>query len=214
MARKSLRYAFCALALAVAGARASTVEVSVTDGSGKPAADAIVTLEALGDVPIPKSEIPAEGIIDQRNETFIPLVTVLRVGGRIVFTNNDTTMHQVYSFSPIKQFAFEIDQGHRSDAIVFDKPGVASIGCNIHDQMITYVFVADTPWAMQADATGTVRFADVPAGKYRLAAWHPRLLPGRPAPSTTVTVVGDTKLSISAPLSPATPSRHMHMGKY
>ena len=84
-------------------------------------------------------------MIDQRNETFLPLVTIVRKGGQVIFTNNDTTMHQVYSFSPIKQFDFEIDEGRHSEPVVFDKPGVASIGCNIHDHMITYVYVADTP---------------------------------------------------------------------
>src|SRR5215469_11817836 len=116
----------------------ATAEVDVADAHGRPLADAVVELTPAVTSPgAGPGGLPLESIIDQRHETFLPLVTLIRKGGHVIFTNNDTTMHQVYSFSPIKQFAFEIDKGQRSDPVTFEKPGVAAIGCNIHDQMIT-----------------------------------------------------------------------------
>jgi hypothetical protein len=119
-----------------------------------------------------------EATIDQQHETFLPLVTVIRKGGHVIFTNNDATMHQVYSFSPIKQFAFEIDEGQRSPPVVFDQAGIAAIGCNIHDRMITYVYVAAAALASKTDRTGVVSFGELPPGSYRGTVWHPQLAPG------------------------------------
>jgi len=157
-------------------ALASPAEVAVVDKTGRPLADAVVELSAAGSGPVSTAKAtPAEAVIDQRHETFLPLVTVVSKGGHVIFTNNDTTMHQVYSFSPIKQFAFEIDEGQRSPPVVFEKAGVVAIGCNIHDRMITYVYVVDTPLAAKTDAGGVVSFGDLPSGNYHGTAWHPQL---------------------------------------
>jgi plastocyanin len=157
----------------------AAAEVDVADGHGHPLADAVVELTpAATGVATAPSGLPRENIIDQRHETFLPLVTLIGRGGHVIFTNNDTTMHQVYSFSPIRQFAFEIDRGQRSEPVTFDKPGVAAIGCNIHDQMITYVYVAGRSWAALSDGAGRAMIADLPAGAYRGSVWHPRLEPG------------------------------------
>src|SRR5215469_2741229 len=131
----------------------SSAEVAVTDKSGRPLGDAVIELSPETPQRVaPAMQPPLEAIIDQRHETFLPLVTVVRKSGHVIFTNNDTTMHQVYSFSPIRQFAFEIDEGERSPPVVFDTAGIAAIGCNIHDRMITYVYVADAPFAAKTDA--------------------------------------------------------------
>ena len=213
MARVPLCAALSALLACAFPARAAVIDVAVADSTGHPAANAVVSL-VREDGAMPASQLPEEAMIDQRHETFIPLVTILRHGGRVIFTNHDTTMHQVYSFSPPKQFAFEVDEGRRSEPVVFDKPGIVSIGCNIHDQMIAYVFVAATPWAAMSDAEGHARFADVPAGKYRAEVWHPQLLPGRPPPAAALNVSGDSSLTLAIPLLAKAPVRHMHMGAY
>src|ERR1700691_1738378 len=94
------------LLLAVAPVEAATLDVDVTDSEGHPAANAVVSLVADG-APV-ASHVSEKAIIDQRHETFLPLVVVVRKGGHVIFTNNDVTMHQVYSFAPIKQFQFVI----------------------------------------------------------------------------------------------------------
>ncbi len=200
--------------LAGSHALATSVSVVLTGADGRPAENAVVELiPKLTSQSLPPSKLPAEAIIDQSHETFIPLVSLVRKGGRVVFTNNDTTMHQVYSFSDIKQFAFEIDEGQRSEPIEFDKPGVSAIGCNIHDQMITYVYVAAAPWAALTDASGTARIADVPAGIYQAGIWHPRLEPGQSPPPTLIVQGDSVSLAASIMLLPE-PAKHMHMQMY
>ena len=204
--------------MAVLPAFGATVGVTVTGSDGRPAENAIVELvsqTATADPAVTK--VPVEAIVDQRDETFLPLVSLIRRNGHVVFTNNDTTMHQVYSFSDIKQFAFEIDEGQHSAPVVFDKPGVAAVGCNIHDQMITYVYVAATPWAVRTDINGRAQIPGVPAGSYRANIWHPRLAAGHAAPAVPLMVSGESaQLNASLVLSTPDPrdKKHMHMQSY
>ena len=162
-----------------AGASAAAADLSllVTDPDNRPLANAVVTLTADAGPP-PVSPAPQRSIIDQQHETFIPLVTILRRGGQIVFRNSDPMHHHAYSFSPIKRFELVLEPGQESQPVEFDQPGVAAIGCNIHDQMIAYVYVADTPWTALTDADGKARIAGVPPGGYSATGWHPRLRPG------------------------------------
>lgn len=216
MFHKLLSVAAGAFALAATSATAATVDVAVTDANGKPAANAVVTL--LPDAaPASTSHVAARVVIDQQHETFLPLVVVVRKGGEAVFTNNDTTMHQVYSFSPVKQFQFEIDRGQVSKPVIFDKPGVAAIGCNIHDNMVAYVFVADAPFAAVTDAQGHAEIRDVPDGAWHATAWHPQLRVGKqPAPTALAVSGQQTKLSLTLALSgtPMAGMSRMHKSDY
>ncbi len=200
----------------VQAALAATVSIQISDSDGTPAAQAVVALEPHSQQTLLPSRLAQNAVVDQRNEMFIPLVTLIRQGGQVVFTNNDTTMHQVYSFSPIRQFEFEIDQGRKSQPVTFDKPGVAAIGCNIHDQMIAYVYVADTPYVAVTDAKGYATITDVPDGAWRVTVWHPRLPPGKTAPSASLAVAGaPASLSLAIPLAGTMPGKkRMHMGDY
>jgi plastocyanin len=206
-----------ALVCAQGSAIAATVNIAVTDDDGKPAASAIVSLmPQTGSVPAP-TNIPAEAIIAQRHQMFVPLVVIIRRGGHVVFTNEDQTMHQVYSFSPIKQFEYEIHQGRKSPAVEFDKAGVAAIGCNIHDNMVAFVYVAQSPWTATTDAHGHVKFDNVPDGAYRANVWHPKLVPGRAPPSQAVRVAGaETNAALSIPLlgGPMPGMSHSHAQDY
>ncbi len=193
------------------------VDVSISGTDGKPAENAVVELSPVNaGAALPATHVPAEGIIDQRDEMFMPLVTVIRKGGHVIFTNNDKTMHQAYSFSSVKQFELEIDEGEHSAPVVFDQPGVAAIGCNIHDQMITFVYVAATPWVTLTDADGQARI-DAPPGAYRAAIWDPQSVPGRAPPPQNIQVTADgAKLAVSIPLlaGDMPVKKHKHMQKY
>ncbi len=181
---------------------AATVEVAVTNSDGMPAANAVVSLAPDSPSAAIPPHAPARSVIDQRHETFLPLVTVVRKGGEVIFTNNDTTMHQVYSFSPIRQFQFEIDEAQTSRPVLFDKAGVAAIGCNIHDNMVAYIFVADAPYAAVTNAAGRAEFRDIPRGAYRAAAWHPQMRIGRAPPPAQLTVGSETvALALALPLT-------------
>jgi plastocyanin len=162
-----------AVAFGMACADAATLSVHVATPSGRPVQDAVVLLEPtsghLAVKPMPVQQVA------QRNRQFAPQVTVITVGTPVAFPNFDTVRHHVYSFSPVKTFELKLYAGTPHDPIVFDKPGIATLGCNIHDQMIAWIIVTDTPFHAQTGAAGEASFADVPAGSYRVHVWHPDL---------------------------------------
>ena len=205
-----------ALLFAVCGsAAATTFTAEVNDQDGRPVANAVVVLVADSKASIPASRLAAEKTIDQRSETFIPLVTIVPKGGRIIFANNDQTTHQVYSFSSVKQFEITLARGERSPPIAFDNSGVAALGCNIHDHMIAYAFVADSPWTVLTGADGGGTIAEVPPGNYEAQVWHPKLPPGRAIPSLKASLSGDTtRLSVNIRLLSASTMSHGHGGSY
>jgi plastocyanin len=174
-------------------AEAGTLASQVTDEDGAPVADAIVTA-----MPIDRAllnQAPAslwaplqQGEIDQRDETFIPRIQIVARGGTVVFHNNDVPQHSVYSYSPVKAFEFTLKPGDSSDPVVFDKPGVAAVGCYIHDRMIAYVYVTETPWIGRTDQDGHVELASLPPGDYFVKVWHSALRPGKPLATQKVTI--------------------------
>ena len=170
---------------------AAAVSVQVQDSNGQPLADAAVYAEPVGEVPAPKQPKAVE--IEQKNRSFIPLVTVIQTGTDIAFPNRDTVRHQVYSFSPPKPFELKLYSG-TGKTVHFDKPGTVVIGCNIHDQMIGYIQVVSTPYFAKTDAAGNARLDGLPAGQYRLKAWHYRLPPTTTIPEQSL-AVGDSDTS-------------------
>jgi hypothetical protein len=170
---------------------ASELIVQVTDGAGNAVADAVIGLVPQGDGPIAAPPPGPRQIVDQSNETFVPLVTIVPRGGEVEFHNSDRTRHHVYSFSPARVFEFVLAPGEVSEVVRLDRTGVVAVGCNIHDQMVSYLYVTEQSRTVLSDGAGRARLPDLPAGAYVLRAWHPRLRPGRPEPSQTVTVTSD-----------------------
>ncbi|WP_245213213.1 methylamine utilization protein [Rhizobacter sp. AJA081-3] len=178
------------LAAAAPLVQAAPLSVTVTDAAGKPLADAVVMLEpATGKAPVkPLPDVE----ISQAKRQFNPRVTLITVGTRVAFPNFDTVRHHVYSFSQAKTFELKLYAGVPAAPIVFDKPGLAVLGCNIHDRMAAWVVVADTPWFARTAADGTARIDGAPAGAYRLAAWHPGL-PANSAPVVQNLLIGSSE---------------------
>ncbi|MBL0728805.1 methylamine utilization protein [Piscinibacter sp. HJYY11] len=182
-------------------AQAAAVGVTVTNEAGQPLADAVVMLEAAGAKPPVKPMPTVE--VSQAKRQFNPRVTVVTVGTAVSFPNFDTVRHHVYSFSPIKTFELKLYAGVPASPIVFDKPGVAVLGCNIHDRMAAWVVVVDTPYHARTDAQGHARLEGVPAGPYRLRAWHAGVAPGKePAPITLNVAAGDAQSRLTLPAAP------------
>ncbi|HEY8707091.1 MAG TPA: methylamine utilization protein, partial [Burkholderiaceae bacterium] len=126
--------------------------------------------------------------IAQAKRRFSPRVTLITTGTRVTFPNFDTVRHQVYSFSAIKTFELKLYAGGPGLPVVFDKPGVAVLGCNIHDSMVAWVVVADTPWAARSGADGRARIDGVPPGHYLLHLWHPGLAPNTDPAAAAITI--------------------------
>ena len=116
---------------------------------------------------------PQADTVDQVDKEFVPTVTVIYVGSTITFPNKDQIRHQVYSFSPPKRFESHLYAGSTAPPITFDKPGLVVLGCNIHDWMIAYVYVSDTPFFAKTAATGIVQIGGLPPGAYSVRIWHP-----------------------------------------
>jgi hypothetical protein len=133
----------------------------------------VVTLTAVGGaLPAPRVT-PA--ILDQFDKEFIPSVLPIYVGTSVTFPNRDNIRHHVYSFSAPKKFELPLYIGTPAAPLVFDKPGVVVLGCNIHDWMVAYIYVLTTPFFAKTDKDGKARIADVPPGAYEARVWHPRM---------------------------------------
>ena len=179
-------------------AHATPVTLTFTDAAGQPVADAVVMLEATAAKPPVKPMATVE--ISQAKRQFNPQLTVITVGTPVTFPNFDTVRHHVYSFSPVKTFELKLYAGVPNAPIVFDKPGAAVLGCNIHDSMAAWVLVLDTPWYARSDAAGKARIDNVPAGAYRMRLWHAGMSPAtEPAPQALT--VGAAALELAAKLA-------------
>lgn len=156
-----------------------SVNVTVQDSGGNPLADAVVYLENTTPQANPAiSAKPATAEIEQKDRKFIPLVSIIQTGTAVFFPNNDTVRHHAYSFSPAKPFELKLYAGKPEAPIIFDKPGTVVVGCNIHDQMLAYIQVLDTPYFAKTDGFGRAKIGNLPAGKYLLKIWHYRQTPG------------------------------------
>jgi plastocyanin len=166
----ALRFAVTACIFFI-GARAGAtgVSVQVNDSTGKPLADTVVYVDpASGAVP----KVMKAADIEQRGLKFLPLVSVIQTGSRISFPNNDKVRHHIYSFSPAKKFDQKLYSGVAAMPQIFDKAGTVVLGCNIHDRMIAYVKVVDSPWFAKTDANGVARIELPAGGKVKVSAWH------------------------------------------
>ena len=173
---------------------AASVQVDVQDAAGQPLGGAVVFLESAEARRLVKPL--AEQEMSQENKQFVPEVRVLTVGTELRFPNRDTVRHHVYSFSPAKKFELKLYTGTPATPVRFDQPGVVVLGCNIHDQMVGWILVLDTPYFVQTPATaGKASMGEVPPGRYRLRAWHPRLPAGAPAQEQDLTVTASGALA-------------------
>jgi plastocyanin len=198
---------------ALSGAHAEDLVVRVVDGEGHPVSDSVIALVPQKGVAPPTAASPETRVIDQKDETFVPYVQIMRPGDTIVFRNSDNTRHHVYSFSKVKAFEFVLTPGESSAPMPIDKTGIAVIGCNIHDNMIAYLFVSDAPWLAQTAVGGTVTFAHLPAGEYTARIWHPQLRTGQPEIRREIAVTGATDartLDVALTLAPDPRQRMDH----
>jgi plastocyanin len=151
---------------------AATLKVAVADLQGRPLAEAVVyAIPATGSSP-PPAGVP-RAVIDQVNKTFVPLVSVIRTGTEVRFPNSDNIRHSIYSFSPAKTFTAKLYSGKEAAPVIFDKPGLVVLGCNIHDQMVAWVVVVDTPHFAKTGADGAAELKELPAGDYQVRTWYP-----------------------------------------
>jgi plastocyanin len=171
----SLRRAACLLWLATFAlalpARDFTVTVKQRDAA--PLVGAVVLLEA--DAPTVPPAPPVRATMDQLNLAFEPDVLVIPVHSSVQFPNSDAVSHQVYSFSSARPFQLPLYRGRPYPPVTFEQPGVITLGCNIHDNMLAYIVVTRAPYFGRTDRQGRWSVSNLAAGRYRVRLWHPLL---------------------------------------
>jgi len=162
---------------------AAVVTVNVATRAGGAAADTVIVFDPLDATPAPSRETAR---IDQINKHFVPRVTVVRTGTAVTFPNSDNIRHQVYSFSEPKHINLKLYAGSPKTSIVLDRPGLIVLGCNIHDSMVAFVGVVESPYFGTTSAAGSIA-VNLPAGRYRMRVWNPNTSAAVPAREISVT---------------------------
>jgi plastocyanin len=138
---KSLLLAFAA----AMPAGAATLEVSVVDEQGRPIENVAVYAMPGHGRPSPPASAAPMAVMDQQGLQFVPHLLVVQAGTSVTFPNGDLVSHHVYSFSDAKKFELALYKGDLYPPVVFDDAGVVVLGCNLHDGMLGYIVVVDTP---------------------------------------------------------------------
>jgi len=158
--------------IAIQNANAATVSGRVTGPDGKGIPQAVVFVQS----PAPADTAAAEALpsaeMNQINKSFVPHVLPIAVGTRVNFPNYDQIQHHVYSFSRVKTFELPLYRGETAKPVLFDKPGVVKLGCNIHDWMSGIILVLPTHHFAMTDDNGGYSLSGLPPGEYTLTAWH------------------------------------------
>ncbi|MDX1678673.1 methylamine utilization protein [Arsukibacterium sp.] len=184
---------------------AATLTINVVNQQQQPLADAVVELRSLSNPPLKPQRIQ----VAQQKLTFVPFVSAVPAGSVVEFPNLDKTRHHVYSFSPAKQFEIQLYADKPEAPISFNTPGIVALGCNIHDYMQAYIYVAESNLLAVSDETGQLIWPDIELGDYQLLVWHPwQLTPRQQAalnvvmPEQTETVTLAVDLTQQKPQAP------------
>lgn len=167
---------------------AATIDVRVQNARGGAVRDAVVYAIPEGRT-LPLARRTA--VMDQKNRMFIPHVLPVQTGTSVRFPNSDDIRHHVYSFSPAKPFQLPLYKGTPANPEVFDRAGVVTLGCNIHDQMSAFIVIVDTPHFATTAANGRASLRELDAGRYTLRVWYPDMR-DEPKPQS-ITLTGDQR---------------------
>jgi plastocyanin len=207
------------LVFAVLGAAgpavAATLVINVQTPDGHALAGAVITVRPLDGTPRKPAAVHA--VMDQVDRAFEPDLLIVPVGSTVEFPNSDTVSHQIYSFSPAKRFQLPLYRGKPYPPVHFEQPGVVTLGCNIHDEMLAYLLVTDAAYFGRTNQSGGWS-ADLPRGRYHVAIWHPRLRDNAADLERELTV-GDTDradltLRLAKALEPAPITGRPHSWDY
>lgn len=154
------------------GLLAGELQVRFTDSDGNPVTDAVIEITSP-QIPVPE-DWDYTGLMDQVDKEFIDNVVTVVAGSRVAFPNSDDIQHHVYSFSGENAFELPLYSGDSADPVLFDAPGVAVVGCNIHDWMLGYVYVGESHLMAKSNQYGVAAIGGLEAGDYTFKIWHER----------------------------------------
>jgi plastocyanin len=151
---------------------AGTLNVLVTTPDGTPLSSAVVTAMPLGQESMTVKP-GSKAVMIQEGKQFKPFVLPIQRGTTVEFPNRDPFRHQVYSFASAKTFELKLYGSSVVGTVTFDKEGIIPLGCNIHDNMLAYIYVVGTPHFVSTAEGGEGSIARLPAGDYAVKVWHP-----------------------------------------
>ncbi|GAA61612.1 protein containing plastocyanin/azurin family domain [Pseudoalteromonas sp. BSi20652] len=148
---------------------AAAVELVIEDQHGNKLANAVIELN-FNTEQLAQSNLPL-ATMDQVHKQFLPELLVVQQGQKVNFPNSDNIRHHVYSFSQAKPFQLRLYSGQPKEPIIFEQQGVVVLGCNIHDSMVGYIYVASSEYVYKTDKKGHVSLPinTLPA---QLSVWH------------------------------------------
>ncbi len=142
-------------------------------------AGAVLWLVPL-DAPPPPGLLPPQSAplrLLQVHKSFQPHLLVVRAGDSVAFPNHDPFFHNVFSLFNGKRFDLGLYEAGSSRRVVFDRPGICYIFCNIHPQMSAVIVVLDTPYYGISDSQGKFDIPGLPPGRYLFRIWQERAEP-------------------------------------
>ncbi len=171
-----MNWSIILVAFLLLGTSANAADLSVSlRAANEPVVDAVVTVYPASGTPAGPIKFDWPLRMAQKNIQFTPFVLIVPVGATVAFPNLDSVRHHVYSFSPARRFELKLYGRDELETVKFDKAGAVALGCNIHDPMIAFIKVVDTPYAAKSDAAGHVVVHGLPPGKAVVRIWHPFL---------------------------------------
>lgn len=117
---------------------------------------------------------PQAAVTTQRDASFDPHVLPIEVGTVVRWPNDDDIYHNVYSDSAPAQFNLNFYKKEKVPEVTFDQVGRVDVFCAIHAKMHCIIMVLPNIYFARADAKGRFVIRDVPAGTYKVRAWHER----------------------------------------
>jgi plastocyanin len=115
---------------------------------------------------------PETVVINQRNMRFEPDLVVMPIGSTVQFPNADPIFHNIFSLSKTQPFDLGFYPQGQSRTMKFNHNGIVQVYCHIHANMYAAIVVTSSPWYARPAEDGSFSWSDVPAGHYRLTAWH------------------------------------------
>jgi len=153
---------------------------------------------------------PTKEVLSMKSKAFTPHVLAVTTGSTVEFPNEDPILHNVFSVSG-EGFDLGLYKRPKSGSRTFDKPGIYTLYCNIHPQMSALVVVRDNPYFARASRDGSYRIDGLPAGEYKVIAFHERSGEGAPV-VVKVAATGETTANIT--LDAASYKRVQHKNKF
>lgn len=156
------------------GALAAEARIQVLNDQQEAMDNVVVIIEPEGHA-LAAASAGMTAQVDQVDRQFVPHVQLVQAGTEVNFPNFDDIRHHVYSFSDAKRFELPLYKGTPSEPVLFDQSGIVTLACNIHDWMLGYLYVTDSPWYALTDPSGHAAITVPESSHYLVRVWHPSL---------------------------------------